>query len=217
MYLQEMRSCIEESKRKINELLRMPEENNIFEIIKILNDSEVKRVITRDNQLMILSSICSMWSIEKKIGERTFFDNIYSLEDAEKKYTNMKYYCRRFEYNMPEVYLVEGVEYIENKNISGVALYSIMEIQTKEPADNMVKMAQYLKKYNILSTVLIMLQMAVKKYDKNTELLLELADTWISIGQWRYAYDTLQKIEQPNEDIREIIRNLEEVLDNEKV
>ena len=218
MLLQEVRSCIDENKQKLNELLKGSGEERILEIIKLLNDSELKKVIARDNQLMILSSICSMWAVEKKIGDkRTFLDNVHSLEEAEELYTNIKYYCRRFEYNMSEEYLLEGIEYIEKNQITGVALYSIMEIQTKTPAKNMVKLAKYLKQGNNLMTALIMLQVAEKKYDKEEELLLELADTWIALNQWKHAYQTLQKVEKPSEDIQEIISSLKEVLGNEGI
>ena len=81
----------------------------------------------------------------------------------------------------------------------------------------MVKLARYLKQGNALMTALIMLQVATRKYDKSEELLLELADAWISLNQWKQAYDTLQRIENPSEEVEDLIKSLEEVIGDEKL
>ncbi len=216
MKLHEIKNCIEGSKKEIEELLRKDVADRVPKIMDIINRSEVNYCTNRDNQLMTLRMMCKIWESEKNIGDgTTFMDDVHNLKDLEKKYNKLKYYCRRFENDMPQEFWLEGIEYILDNNITGIALYSVIEIQTWKKEENILKIAKYLKVNEAMIQAVIMLQMAVAKYEKNSELIMELADCWLLMKNWKQAKNILEKLEHPSKEVQEIIRNLEEVLKDE--
>ncbi len=216
MKLHEMKKCIEESKKEIEGLLGGVTEDRITRVMEVIGRPEVAHCINRDNQLIILRLMCKVWESERNIGDGiTFMDDIHNLGELENKYNKLKYYCRRFENDMPEECLLEGIAYILESNISGIAIYSVIEIQTWKKEENILKMAKYLKVNDALTQTVILLQMAVAKYEDNTELIMELADCWLLMKNWKQAKSTLEQIKHPSDDVREIIRNLKEVLKDE--
>ncbi len=218
MSLQEVKQSIENVKQEIDEILEKKDENRELEIIRILNRPEVKLIVAKDNQLLTLSKIYSIWLAERKFGCTDYlFDRFKSLNEAEDIYMNLKYYCRRFEYDMPEEYLWESIEYIKEKNITGIALYNIVMVETWKKERILLELAHYLKVHKQLLTATVMLQFAVKQYDKNKKIIMELADCWIEGQQWEQAYLTLKKIQKPSPEVKEIITELEEVVCNESL
>lgn len=210
MKAQELHSCIEEIKDEMNELL---EAGNVKEVVQWIGKQEHDDVLMKDNQLMILMLVCSIWAVETRIGVvETFLEKAHNLAELETLYTNLKYYCRRFENDMPDEYLLEGIEYILEKVFSGVAVYSVIEVQTWKAEENTLRIVKYLKAVEAVETAILLLQMAIMKYNKNTDLLLELADCWLLLSNWKQAYDILKKIEKPSDEVKEIMKELEEVL-----
>lgn len=219
MKLQEAKIYIEEIKKEIEEVFCSSSEKKEIDLVKIIQRPDVKKVISKDNQLMTLSLTASIWIEEKKRGyNQTIFCGVDSLAMLEELYINLKYYCRRFEYDsMPEEELREGISFVIKQSISGVALFNTVMVQTWKRENNILKIAQHLKEEGQLVTATILLQQAVEHYEKNETLLIELADCWLEGQQWEQAYETLKKIENPSKDIEDIIMNLEEALEDENI
>ncbi len=217
MKLEEMKEYIGKIKNEIEEAMQSSSENKEIELVKIIKRPGIEKIIARDSQLLAFEYICKIWIAEKTYGyAETILSNIHSLGELEELYTNLKYYCRRFEYDaMPDEELQEGIWFIVNNRISAVALFGIVEEVTRKKEENLLRLAQFLKIEGQLIMAAVLLQQAVNKYEKNEELIIELADCWLEAQQWQRAYDTLKKIEKPSKDIEEIILNLEEVLGDE--
>lgn len=215
MKAQELRICIDELKKEIEKLL---EEGNIQEIVLQIGKQKDDYIFMKDNQLMILMLVCSIWSVETQIGvKQTFLEKACSLTELEELYMNLSYYCRRFENDMPQEYLLEGIEYILEKGFSGVAIYSVIEVQTWKTEENALNIARYLKSVDGVETAILLLQMAIMKHNKNNDLLMELADCWLLLGNWKQAQSVLGKIEKPSDEVQEIMKELEEVLGDESI
>lgn len=215
MKTQELRMCIEKIKNEMNTLLKT---GNVKEVVQRVGKQEYDSILMKDNQLMILMLVCSIWAVETRIGvAKTFLKKVHSLVELETMYTNLKYYCRRFENDMPDEYLLEGIEYILDKGFSGVAVYSVIEVQTWKAEENTLKIVRYLKAVEALETAILLLQMAIMKHNKNADLLLELADCWLLLSNWKQAHDILKKIEEPSDEVIEIMKELEEVLGDESI
>ena len=215
MKAQELRTCIDEMKKEMNHLLEV---GNIQEIARQIDKQKNDYVLMKDNQLMILMLVCSIGAVETQIGVRqTFLEKAHNLSGLEDLYTSLKYYCRRFENDMPQEYLLEGIEYIIENSFSGVAIYCVIEVQTWKVEANVLIIARYLKSVEAIETATLLLQMAVMKYNKNEDLLMELADCWILLNNWKQAHSILKKIENSSGEVKEIMNELREALGDENI
>ena len=168
-----------------------------------------------DNQLRMLGIFCSIWLEEKKqlpeMGiEDDIFRGISSLEDIEKKYLMIEYAVMRLEMAMPEEFYGQAVDSLIENKISGIALSRIIYLETLEREKNSLKMARLLKERSQLYTAMVLLQRMEEDYftaDRN--LLLELADCWLSGKQWGQALGCLRKIENPDDTVQEMMKELE--------
>ena len=217
MTLREKEGYIIEIKKCIEKLLASSE-NKEAELQKVIRQPKLKDFIVRDEELLILTKMCDIEIVENALGcKEKIFDNVFSLADAQSIYTNLKYFCRRFEYNMPEEILLEGIEYMVNNQITGAALFYVMQNETEQKEQNIVVLSQYLQACGQVYTATVLLQRALCQYEQNAELLVQLADCWMEARQWEQAYRTLKKIVAPSYEIEEIIANLEEVMGYENI
>lgn len=216
MRLQEKKLYIEKIKQDIEEILSMRGEDKVKNILEIVNKEDVKKIVMKDNQLMILSFACSIWAAEKAMDlKSTIFTKVFCLKDLESLYIDLKFFCRRFEYDVPEEHLLEGIKYIIKNNISGVALYSIVEVQLIKKRETILKIVRNLKVNRQMIVAVTMIQLALKKYENDEELIMEFADIYIMLQQWKQAYEILNRIERPSGEMKELILNLKEVINDE--
>lgn len=215
----QVKENIQDIKKEINEVFKFASDNREKELINMIKRLDVRKAVARDKQLQIFEQVCRISAVEMAYRNITsilkLVDNLDMLEEL---FLNVLYYCRRFEYlEMPVEELDEGVCFFAENNISGVALFSFVEIGTVKKEDNLIRIAQFLKREGQLIRAVLMLQLAVSKYEKNEDILMELADCWLVAKQWKKAYDVLKRIEKPSKEIKEIIVSLEEVLEDESI
>ena len=206
-------------KKELNERLSNLNFEKIKELIIWLAKSKsYQRVKEKDNQMIILDLFCSVWLEEKKklepmgIHEDIFCD-VKSLEDMEKKYLAIKYCALRLENNIPEIYCEQAVNKLIDLKVSGIAIGRIIITETYKRENNIICMAQWMKMKQQMITAIILLQYGEKFYERDRNILLELADCWIAGQQWQQAYVCLEKIDKPEEVELDLMKELEKVLE----
>ena len=181
-----------------------------------------KKLKQKENQLRMLDCFCSIWLEEKKELEKLgihedIFYGIHSLEDVERKYLAIKYCGLRIENKVPIVYCQQAAEELIRWKVSGIAISRIFISETYKREENVVQISQLLKERQQLITVIILLQEGLKVYKENENILLELAECWITAQQWYQALVCLKQIKNPKEEISELINELEKVVGNEVI
>lgn len=206
-------------KEEVNKKLKDLNFEKIKELILWLAKSKTyQRVKTKDNQMIILDFFCSVWLEEKKKLEslgvhEDIFTGVNSLEDMEKKYLATKFCALRLENNVPEIYCDQAVNKLITLKMSGIAIGRIIIAETYEREKNIVCMAQWMKMKQQMITAIILLQYGEKFYERDRNILLELADCWIAGQQWQQAYECLEKIDKPEEVELDLMKELEKVLE----
>ena len=223
MKIEEQYKNLLEIKKEINIRLQNLDFYKIKDLILWLTKSEIyQKLKSKDNQLIALDIFVSIWLQEKQNMDAfemqgDIFYGVSSLEEVESKYLDAKFLVFRIENGVPYEYCLEGVRKVLQARFSAYALYVIILRESYLREKNILALARLFKAENELVKTIGLLQKALEKYETNEEMLLELADCWIMSGQWQKAYECLEKIENPNDEITELVNELKKVRQDENV
>lgn len=217
--------------QQYQELLRLRKEINIrlekgtdFQNIKELTlhlagDRGYQKLKEEENQMIMLDCFLDIWLEEKRklpglemTGD--IFNGIKSLGQLEQRYQRIKYCALRVENHVPEPYINESVSWLMEEKISGIAIGKITISETKDREDNLLHIAQELKRQGDLPRAILLLQYANEKYPGEERMILEEADCWIQGRQWQRAYELLVGMGKPTGETEEIIKGLRQVMEN---
>ena len=203
-------------KNTINQKLSEQSFQGRKELILWLSKSKMyQKLKSKDNQLIYLDCACKIWLQEKKkltalgIGD-DFFSEVISLEEIEQRYLTVKFAGLRLEQEMPVEYWIQAVEKMLAQRISGIAAFIIFQTETLEREKNLLRLAGLLKELGHNLQALVLLRESVHVYAENEAIRLELAGCWLERGELKEAYACLKEAEHPSENVRGLIRELEE-------
>lgn len=140
------------------------------------------------------------------------FYRISSLEELEHKYCRIEYYGLRIENDVPGQYCDQLLDWLLEHRVCGIALGSIIRNHTEKGRDNLLYIAQELKRRMELPQAVLLLQYYQEKYHRDDAFTLEEADNWLQVDQWQKALEILVEINEPTGEIQEIITELQQVV-----
>lgn len=197
--------------------------DNSFEKIKDLirwktNSSLYQKLKGKENKLIQFEVFCEIWMQEKlKFPDLIdIFYNVNNLEQLENKYRNIQYAVLRVENNIPRKLCDEQIERIIQERVSGIALALITARESATREKVTVEIADILLNKNIVLAIRY-LQYSQEIYKNNSELYLKEAECWLAGNESNIALKCLQKIEKPNTATREMIKDLQRVITDEKI
>lgn len=222
MNLQEQYQEIARLKHEINSRLsKGTDYSAIKELALFLAKNQKYQTLYRtENQLIKLQHFLTIWREEQeKMAGQAKTENIFyqtnSLDEIEQKYCRIEYYGLRIENHVPKPYCSQLLDWLLEHKVSGIALGVIIRNRTEKSIENLLCIAQELKHKMELPNAVLLLQYAREKYPEEESFLLEEADCWLQVRQWRTALELLQKIETPTAEILEIITELRQVVEND--
>lgn len=217
MKIEEQYKNLVELKKEINCRLQNLDFYKIKDLILWLAKSEMyKKLKYKDNQLIALETFVSIWLQEKQNVDAfemqgDIFYGVSSLGEVESKYLDAKFLIFRLENEVPYEYCIEGVRKILHSRFSAYAMYVIIMKESCSREKNIIELAGLFKEENELVKAIGLLQKALENFENNDEMLLELADCWLSSRQWQRACECLERIENPDDEIRDIMNELKKV------
>ncbi len=173
----------------------------------------------KEGRMMMLDCFLGIWLEEKRILQQPgiaedIFYQVGSLSALAHKYRQILYCALRIENKVPESYVKQAITWLLEQRISGVAIGKIVILETKEKEDNLLHIAQALKKEGATGNALLLLAYANRSFPGRERLILEEADCRIQIQHWEKAYELLKAIENPTAEIRDILAILRQVIKN---
>ena len=173
----------------------------------------------KEGRMIMLDRFLGIWMEEKqKLQESGIAEDIFyqvgSLEDLVHKYQKILYCALRIENRVPRPYVEQAVAELVEQRISGLAIGRIVMLETKEKEENLLHRAQELKREGEILNALLLLQYANKRFPGRNGLLLEEADCWLQGQQWERSYELLKAIENPTVEIKEIMSELRQVIED---
>ncbi|MDE6674443.1 MAG: hypothetical protein K2K19_06480 [Acetatifactor sp.] len=222
MNLQEPYQKISRLKQEINmRLSRGTDCSAIRELALFLaQDKGYQKLYQTENQLIKLQHFLTVWREEQeKMPGQAETENIFyqigSLDELEQKYCRIEYYGLRIENHVPEPYCSQSLDWLLEHKVSGIALGIIIRNRTEKGMKNLLCIAQELKRRMELPNAVLLLQYAREKYPQEEAFILEEADCWLQVRQWRKALELLREMEAPTAEIQELITELRQVVEND--
>lgn len=219
MDLQKQYQKISELKNEINSRLsRGTDYLSIKELaILLAQDAAYQELYKMENQLIKLQHFLTIWREEQeKMSGQAASENIFyrigNLDELEQKYRRIEYYGLRIENRVPESYCGQLLDWLLEHKVSGIALGIIIRNRTEQGKENILYIAQELKRRAELPNAVLLLQYAHEKYPDEEAFLLEEADCWLQAGQGKKALELLQEIRRPSAEIQELMAELEQVI-----
>lgn len=218
--------------QQYRELLRLKNEINQrlgtgtdFQSIKDLmlylaKERTYAKLKSAENQLIVLESFFNIWLKEKRklpeLGIDTdIFDHVFSLKDVEQKYQRIKFCGLRIENNVPEECCEQGIEWLREDKVSGLAIGKIIVDETKNREKNLLYIARGLKEKGDLINAVLLLQYANEAFPGQEKLLLEESKIWREGHQFERALMLLTKIDSPSQETEKLTEELRRVTGND--
>ena len=108
-------------KQQVNQMLESGKHDEIKEQLLAHKD-----VTEHDNDLAIICYLCTVHEQERAAGQRTIFEKVSDMEALIKRYTILKFYLRRIEFNvMDDMRIFE--EFLVQNQISSYELLRVLD------------------------------------------------------------------------------------------
>ena len=111
----------EQLKQQVNRLLESGKHDEIKEQLLAHKD-----VTEHDNDLAIICYLCLVYEQESAAGQRTIFDKVSDTEALIKRYTILKFYLRRIEFDVMDDMRIFG-EFLVQNQISSYELLRVLD------------------------------------------------------------------------------------------
>ncbi len=111
----------EQLKQQVNQMLESGKHDEIKEQLLAHKD-----VTEDDNDLAIICYLCTVYEQEKAAGQRTIFDKVSDMEALIKRYTILKFYLRRIEFDVMDDMRIFG-EFLVQNQISSYELLRVLD------------------------------------------------------------------------------------------
>lgn len=221
MRLEEQYQELLRLKREIDQRLKMGTDfGKIKELMLYLaQDKAYFKLKEKENQMIMLECFLNIWLREKKklpdLGVETdIFYKVSSLDDMEQKYQRIKYCGLRIENAVPGDYIEQALEQLIEEQVSGIAIGTIIRKETEKREENILYIAQCLRRRGDSLNALLLMQYANEKLPGRQNLLLEEADIWMEGQHFERVLELLSQIENPPMQIKGLIEELRQVTEN---
>lgn len=178
--LKELYNKMLELKALVNAKLSDGSFEAIRDLIKMLDESEVyPTLLEKDTQLSMLDIFLGIWLDEKRelsaLGIASdIMTDVSDLDVLENKYHTISLSILRFENDMPEEYLNEAIDRIIAQDISGIALYKILKIDTIDHVNNVIKVSTALRARKEYIRDMFFVRLAVSEYPNDPNVVAQL-------------------------------------------
>lgn len=178
--LKELYNKMLELKALVNAKLSDGSFEAIRDLIKMLDESEVyPTLLEKDTQLSMLDIFLGIWLDEKRelsaLGIASdIMTDVSDLDVLEDKYHTISLSILRFENDMPEEYLNEAIDRIIAQDISGIALYKILKIDTIDHVNNVIKVSTALRARKEYIRDMFFVRLAVSEYPNDPNVVAQL-------------------------------------------
>lgn len=222
MRLEEQYQELLRLKKEINQRLKAGTDFGKMKelMLYLAQDKAYFKLKEKEHQMIMLESFLNIWLREKKklpdLGVETdIFYKVSSLDDVERKYQRIKYCGLRIENAVPNDYIEQALEWLAEDQVSGIAIGKIIVKETEKRKENILYIAQCLRRGGDSLNALLLMQYANEKLPGQEKLLLEEADIWLEGQQFEKVLELLSQIENPSMQIKGLMEELRQVTEND--
>lgn len=182
-----------------------------MELYKTFFDDRYNVTIRKNAELTILQMMLNCWIKETDDGNPCIFDNVDGIWQAKQKYLQLVHGLWRIEQDLSHDKCIEVVEYIRQNSISMIFIVLTIYNDLRDQEETMIKLSKLMAETNIAEAVRL-LSYGLLILEGNENLLIQQANFLMDLQLWEQALKTLQKIENPTEELKEAIFTLSNAL-----
>ena len=201
----------QELRERADLLLSQGTEAAYKELYEILSDKIYETTIDKTTDLNVLYVLADIWHGEAQIGISCIFDDVESVQQAEQKYLKIKHGLWRIEQGLSREKCMEAVDTMRSQSVSKFFIAKMICSSLKEQEDTILKVAKLMAEFSLLEAV-EMLTYGLLFWEDSSKLLIQKADYLIQLNLFEEALKVLQTIEEPTEEIKNLIEKLSAVL-----
>lgn len=109
-------------KAKIDELIQNREYDKIKETLLAY-----KEITEHSNELATIFYLIRIYEQEKAAGQKTIFEKVASVSGLLERYTSLKFYLRRMDFDIMDDNLQEFYRFLMQKEVSSYEMLTVME------------------------------------------------------------------------------------------
>lgn len=196
---------------RVNDMLMQSDTQSIMELGLFFREGIGRQVYTHCSDIQKLYTINMIIRAEQEAGEGLFIEDTMNYNELMQKYRNLVYYLRRFELAASDEGCMEGVDFLLNSSVSVIAVYTILQ---KEIFANRVRLV--CRCCDMLAgkreEMRIGLLLCMAEAEPATQILLKIAEWNLEKGNGIEALQYLEKIEEADEGIASLRRELADKL-----
>lgn len=195
-----------------NQALNSGEKEKMQELYALYCDSPFDLVIQKENNLSSVKEMLYVWNEEQVMGFGNIFEDVHNIDEAERKYLRTKHILWRIENDFADDVCRIGVQELINLKISSVFLAWHIKANLSERKKIYLKLSDYFSEISI-SRGLEFITYGLLEFPGDKDMLMHKANYLLEVQSFMEALDTLKSIENPDDDVVEIIQELETALE----
>lgn len=201
----------EEILRQTNYALSCHTADDISTLNDIYNNPVNEFAIIEESELGLVKEMLFVWEQEQAIRKGNIFANVCSVEEACRRYLRTRHVLWRIESDCAFELCQEGVRELVEQEISSTFMVWLIKAKLSERKDVYLKLSEYL--WNVKPEQgLEMITYALYDFPEDTDMLMYKANYLLELQYFKDALETLKMIREPNEEVREIINELDDII-----
>lgn len=193
---------------KANTCLNSKNRTDIQSLYDIMRNRIYETTIEKTEVLDILRELLDCWNCEMEVGHPCVFDDTFDLGQVAHKYKRIKHGLWRIEQQLTEEKCLEGIRYMMTDTVSMIVLGWIIYANMKNRETVYLRTVHYIRQIDI-GKALELVTYGLVLLGNNDNLYITKADLLLDMNMWKDALQALKNVENPSNDILEIIAELE--------
>lgn len=198
-----------ETKSFISDNLKRRNYKNLFEFISYFDTDDGLEILKYFVDMKRISIIISIVMMEEELKLPYFCNGISDFDELMHRYLKVMLYMRRLEMKLPTPLQQEFFDYVNENAISGVAIYTICKSELF--AKDIQIGCAYYDGVKDKQQGMLFLSWLLEKYPGREEILIRLADWYLEQGDINMAGKYLEKVHEPSEETKIVIKELKGV------
>lgn len=199
-----------------NLLLMKKDEEAYEQLYDLLTENKYNATMRKKEELFMLREMLKCWQYERQMGTACIFNNIDNVQQAEQKYLRLNHGLWRIEQDLSYERCMEAIEYIRENEISMLFVAWLVYTNLEEQEKTFLKLAELMSETNLIEAVRL-LSHGLMVLEGNQNLLVQQANYLLELQLWDQALTTLKKIEEPTEEVKDIMMMLDNLVSEASV
>ena len=199
-------------RRETDIYLAMGNDEAYQRLYSLYTDAIYETTIQKTTEFSVLREMLECWQREREIGNTCIFVDVQNLQQAEQKYIRVKHGLWRVENNLSYDKCKDVVEYMRNGDCSLFFIAWIVYANLQQREKTYVELSQLFAEESIPDAIEL-LYYGLMFLKNSPELLIQQANLYMELNLWNEALKVLKQIENPEEEIKVVLKELVEALD----